>query len=186
MSCKSALFDYSSDLVARIAPRRSPVRVRLAPLAESMQISGFGEAGAWSEAPIDVGLWPDLWPGRPPNGPLEFAVHRYFMRFRGSNSAQSRGLNGTFSECSGVRAGRCPIQMSRPLRGPAGGAVPRRGPPVGPPERAQGGRAGGWGFTKSASACCWRYCSGCASRTRSDSRSAATWSPVGSARRYLS
>jgi hypothetical protein len=38
------------------------------------------------------------------------------------------------------------IQAPRPVRGPAGGAVPRRGLPLRSPERAEGGRAGGLGL----------------------------------------
>src|SRR5215208_5989031 len=98
-----------------IAPRRSPVRVRLAPLGEPPQPCGFPEAGARSEAPFGVGLWPDLWPGRHANAPLEFVVLRYFMRFRASISAQSRGLNGTFPERSPVRA-RGDVRGRRALR----------------------------------------------------------------------
>ncbi len=48
--------------------------------------------------------------------------------------------------CSELRERFRAVQSPRPLRGPAGGAVPRRGLPLRPPARAQGGRAGRLGL----------------------------------------
>jgi putative transposase len=48
------------------------------------------------------------------------------------------------------------VQTPRSLRHPPGGAVRRRGVPLCPPGRAQGGRAGRLGSPRGANACCWR------------------------------
>ncbi len=81
---------------AWIAPRRSPVRVRLAPLGESLQWPGFSRFGwrcvRWP-APT---RWPSLWPSRRPEAALRFAVNPVLMRFRVAHATQSRGRNGTF------------------------------------------------------------------------------------------
>jgi hypothetical protein len=67
------------------------------------------------------------------------------------------------------------VQAPRPIRRPAGGIVPRRGLPFGPAERPQGGRACGLGLHRAGRAgAAVGDARGCANRTRTGSRSAAT------------
>jgi putative transposase len=55
--------------------------------------------------------------------------------------------------CTELRERFEQFQAPRPLRGPAGGIVPRRGLPLGPARGAQGGGAGGLGIHRGGRAC---------------------------------
>jgi Transposase, Mutator family len=77
------------------------------------------------------------------------ARHRVAVREGGARQAVE---DDRLTHLRGAQGALRGLQASRPLRGPAGGAVPRRGLPLGAPARAQGGRAGGLGLHRAGRA----------------------------------